>query len=555
MIESTPRNSRVSHWAEVRERVMLVLAFLTIGLYLLHLRDWIDPKHPIYWRMQMAVDLIFVIDLLWKISTQGRAYLRTSWFLIDLLSCLPAVQWLGSGIYQLPGFQYMRAFRLFRVLRTLRVLRLLQTVPAIDRMFQEDKSGAMARSLHRSIRIGVLSTTLTVGTILIFVRYSEEQEFRALIQDRLAGEVSIEKVHALGGSLSPSPSGLDIKIQAKVDGQVRSVYFDSDPVIAEANEIEFFLVVTMLAGILIVMILSGMHLQSISREHMRSLLNLALPKQVATHFVDDPIAYKQKARTPATILFTDFVGFTATCESMAHQPDQLSMHLEQAMDQIVVALLEQDVIIDKFIGDAVMAFRGGPFVDGDAAEHAYRVVRGAINGARALAELGDPYFHQMKIGIASAPDCLIGAFGTSARLSYTALGDGVNLAARLEPASGQCATSNLCCEETHALCAGRDGLAWRRWGRIRVKGKSQPMSVYEVFDAKAFDDPLFLDEFHQALDAFERGEIQEARNHFANADELRHGGDLPSRTYVAWCDELLQVGIPEGWEAILPTRK
>ena len=157
------------------------------------------------------------------------------------------------------------------------------------------------------------------------------------------------------------------------------------------------------------------------------------------------------------------------------------------MDRLVGELVEHDLIIDKFIGDAIMSFRGGPLVTGDLSEHAYRVVRASLDASRALAELGDPYFHSMKVGGATAPDCLIGAFGTSTRLSYTILGDGVNLAARLEPASGQCGTANLFCEATYKACSGRSGLVWRRWGQIRVPGKAKPLHVYEAFDAGILD--------------------------------------------------------------------
>ena len=142
----------------------------------------------------------------------------------------------------------------------------------------------------------------------------------------------------------------------------------------------------------------------------------------------------------------------------------------------------------------------------------------------------------MKIGGARRSDCLIGAFGTSARLSYTILGDGVNLAARLEPASGQCGTQNLFCETTHQLCAGRPDLAWRRWGRIRVAGKSDPVEVFEAFDAVDLGDPTFIATFHRALEAFERNDFDRARDLFLLADSQRPGGDEPSRDYARWCE-------------------
>jgi adenylate cyclase len=271
--------------------------------------------------------------------------------------------------------------------------------------------------------------------------------------------------------------------------------------------------------------------------------------------VVDPNAYTKKSRVPATIVFMDFVGFTTICEELAHNPDLLSAHLEAAMDRLVGELVRHDLIIDKFIGDAVMSFRGGPLVEGTPADHAYRAVKAALDSTRALAALDDPYFHRVKIGGASGDDCLIGAFGTSARLSYTILGDGVNLAARLEPASAQCGTNNLFDEKTVRLCAGKMDLLWRRWGRIRVVGKAAPINVYEAFDATDLGDPAFLATFHRALEAFERNDFDRARDIFLLANSQRDGGDEPSRGYADWCERLLLGGAPAGWEPVLETHK
>ena len=81
------------------------------------------------------------------------------------------------------------------------------------------------------------------------------------------------------------------------------------------------------------------------------------------------------------------------------------------------------------------------------------------------------------------------------------------------------------------------------------------MGVFEAFDADALGDPAFIAEFERALEAFERGEIERAGNRFRRADALRPGGDPPSRAYIDWCTELLQIGTPDGWEPVLPTRK
>jgi adenylate cyclase len=225
------------------------------------------------------------------------------------------------------------------------------------------------------------------------------------------------------------------------------------------------------------------------------------------------------------------------------------------MDRLVMELTRYDMIIDKFIGDAVMSFRGGPLVAGDAAEHAYRAVMAALDSARALEELNDTYFRTVKIGGASCDDCLIGAFGTSARLTYTILGDGVNLAARLEPASAQCGTQNLFSESTFRLCTGHDDVTWRRWGRIRVLGKSEPVLVYEAFDARRLPDDSFIERFHAAVEAFERNEFERARLLFLAADSERPGGDPPSHVYQRRCQSLLLNGRPAGWEPVFEMHK
>ena len=138
----------------------------------------------------------------------------------------------------------------------------------------------------------------------------------------------------------------------------------------------------------------------------------------------------------------------------------------------------------------------------------------------------------MKIGGASDHDCLIGAFGTSARLSYTILGDGVNLAARLEPASAQCGTQNLFDEATYQLCAGYEDFPGGVGGGSRSRARSEPIQVYEAFDSQRVDDHAFIHTFHLALDAFEHHDFDRARDLFRLADSERPGGDEPSRIYA-----------------------
>ena len=342
--------------------------------------------------------------------------------------------------------------------------------------------------------------------------------------------------------------------QPDLDGVWTTVYFSTGEVEQRSNEVEFFLILGMISSMLILMYIIAYHQLDVTQAQLRGLLTLSLPRRVAEALVSDPDCYRTKSRGPATIVFMDFVGFSGVCASLAHDPDKLSTHLEGAMDRIVTVLREHDMIIDKFIGDAIMSFRGGPLVAGGPEEHARRAAASALAADRTLRTLNDLYFHHVKIGVASADDCLIGSFGTSARLSYTILGDAVNLAARLEPASAQCGTRNLFDAATHRLCAARPEFVWRRWGRVRVVGRGEPVLVYEAFDADELESREFLDAFHDGLEAFERGDIDAARLEFSRAERLRPGGDPASLHYIAWCDRLISDGT-EDWSSVFDAHK
>ena len=352
-------------------------------------------------------------------------------------------------------------------------MRALRTIPAFDEFFDEAPTGKSTRKFHRAMNIAVIALTAMVLVTIVAVRRQMTREFVRRVDAGIKAPLTVAHLKALGGSLQPLAHTSYVERDVRVDGRGERAYFDLSPVDRRSNEIEFFLILGMLFSMILFLYILSYHQLDVTQEQLRALLSLALPRQVAERFLVDPTAYDKKARMPATIVFMDFEDFTATCERLSHAPDQLSAHMERAMERLVVELSKQDMILDKFIGDAVMSFRGGPLVAGEPAEHAYRAVRASLDCIRELKALDDPYFSRVKIGGASAADCLIGSFGTSRRLSYTVLGDGVNLAARLEPASGQCGTQNLFCVETHRLCADRADLVWRRWGRVRVLGKAE----------------------------------------------------------------------------------
>jgi len=464
---------------EAADKPLMVLALLAVCIYLLELRGVISPAGPARF-VSMVLDGLFIVDVLLKVVTLRGRYLASAWIVTDILSCLPGVVLLAN-LPWLQAVQFTRLFRVLRVLRGLRVLRSLQFMPALAQLAAEEKTET--RNFRLSINLGVAVYAAAFVGILSWLHSDTTLDARA------------------------------------------------------AGDAEFFLLLGALLATALFLFLIHFEVRETSWNQLKSLLNIALPQQVASHFINHPDSYHDRHRAPATTLFMDFIGFSATAEKLRADVQELAKHLERAMDAVVERLLAHDLIVDKFIGDAVMAFRGGPLVSGTPADHARHVVRAAIEAAAALRELNDPHFSRIKIGGAS-DECLIGAFGTSKRLSYTALGDGVNLAARLEPASAQCGAHALFCDSTRSLCGDMPGIAWRRWGTVRVKGKVQPQIVWEALDTSQVPDLGFLQAYHHARTVFESDGPSAARPHFVHADDSRPGGDPPSQVHVRWCDEI-----------------
>lgn len=516
---------------EAAERPMLMLAALAVGIYLVDLQGlWLSlGVRDAYLVAALVIDLIFVADLCLKLAADGRQYVRTPWFVVDFLCALPILSTLAAAPSVLQSLRFVRMFRILRAVRMLRMLRALRVLRFLQDGRRESRE---TLAYHRAIRVAVISYAVVFVFIVAWGRQSAPP-----------GEI-IE----VGGIALPETHLVTVRAD---DGSIEELELPVAQVYGHANRTELFLVTGSVLGMILILGVSRFQIPALWSRQIDALLNVALPLQVAKHFLANPDAYDDDCRAPATVIFCDIKGFTSTVETLPL--DELKRHLERALDAIVDAHMRQDLIIDKFIGDAVMSFRGGNLVPGSPAEHAYRVVRGALDGVRALRELGDPYFSEVKVGGASAMDTLIGTFGTSKRLSYTVLGDGVNLAARLESSCNALGVATLFCGRTRELVGDRDDLRWRRIGALIVQGREEPTMTFEAFDVS---EPLeWIQSFHEALSAFEAARFEGAADAFAAVDAARPGGDVPARLYAERARVLASEGVGEGWTATLRTRK
>jgi adenylate cyclase len=178
-----------------------------------------------------------------------------------------------------------------------------------------------------------------------------------------------------------------------------------------------------------------------------------------------------------SILFCDLRGFTSISEAMQSDPAKLTAMINRIMDALTDCVLAEGGTIDKYIGDCVMAFWNAPLADPDHALHAVRA--GAAMVARIdmlAAELEREGLPRIAVGVGiNTGHCIVGNLGSRHRFDYSALGDAVNLASRLESASKELRVPIVIGPETASQIGDRIPL--RPLGVIRVKGKAEEIAV------------------------------------------------------------------------------
>ena len=176
-----------------------------------------------------------------------------------------------------------------------------------------------------------------------------------------------------------------------------------------------------------------------------------------------------------TVMFADIAGFTGLSERLG---DQIIPLLSRYLDTVSREVSGHGGTIDKFIGDAVMAFWGAPATNPD---HAVDACRAALACQRALRESGLADDHgrplKVRIGINSG-DMLVGNIGSEFRLNYTVIGDAVNVASRLEGANKEYGTEIIVGEETRRLAGDR--IHVRELDRFVVYGRAGGLAIYEL---------------------------------------------------------------------------
>jgi adenylate cyclase len=285
------------------------------------------------------------------------------------------------------------------------------------------------------------------------------------------------------------------------------------------------------------------------KRKVRGAFQQYVSPEVIRRLLNDPERVKPR-KTDVTVLFSDIRGFTTISESLDAQ--ELADLLNAYLTEMTRIIFHHRGTLDKYIGDAVMAIWGAPF---DEPNHAERCCFGAVNMLTRLAELQSSWREQGKpildIGIGiNTGVASVGNMGSSLRYGYTAIGDAVNLASRLEGLNKEYGTHILISESTQKELH-TDKLMLREIDLIRVKGKLQPLTIYEILtpDLVANNGQELVELFGAAREAYKRHDWLAAISAFESVLS-RWPDDGPARIFLARCVEYLAEAPDSNWDGV-----
>lgn len=271
-------------------------------------------------------------------------------------------------------------------------------------------------------------------------------------------------------------------------------------------------------------------------EHMKTGLR-AFQKYVPVHLVRALLAARHEPMLGGevrelTLFFSDIRGFTTISEALS--PQDLAEKLARYLSVVTAHIHAHRGTVDKYMGDGVMAFWGAPEVLPD---HARLACQAALRCQADLRELWqrEPSFPRFatRIGLHTA-EVLVGNFGSLERLNYTVLGDGVNLASRLEGLNEPLGTEILISEQTARRVA--DEMELRRVGLVSVRGRQHPLQVFELLGERGQVSAAHLDRmrrYEQALACYESQRF--AQGAALLEDLLAEAPDGPARILLKQC--------------------
>jgi adenylate cyclase len=315
-------------------------------------------------------------------------------------------------------------------------------------------------------------------------------------------------------------------------------------------------VLPLASGTIAIMLLYAMNMswgyfvESRTKRQLTGLFGQYVPPELVEEMSRDPENYSMAGRkAELTVLFSDVRGFTTISEGL--EPDELATLMNKYLGAMTIVIRKHRGTLDKYIGDAIMAFWGAPVDD---PEHAKNAVLTGLEMDIALRELNNNLvargWPELKIGIGvNSGPMTVGDMGSPVRQSYTVMGDAVNLGSRLEGITKQYGVGFIVGEGTRELV--KKEFVFRELDRVRVKGKADPVKIYEPVGEEgkvAREDMEEIKLWNQALRAYRAQDWDQAELTLMNLQRMksRYLYDL----YVKRVEHLRKESPGESWDGV-----
>lgn len=287
------------------------------------------------------------------------------------------------------------------------------------------------------------------------------------------------------------------------------------------------------------------------KRYIKNLMGQFVAPEIVEDLASDPSKVKLGGESrDLTIFFLDIAHFTNISEKLT--PEALIQFLNNYLRPLSNIILEEKGVVDKYIGDCIMAFWNAPK---DVPNHRARACMAAVECQKIIVELNKqfaadlPEVPHIRIGLNSGT-ATVGLTGTEKKLQYTALGDEVNLSSRLEGANKFFGSGIMASEATYG--GAKDQVEARELGRVRVVGKNIPIKVYELLAKKgelSEDWKKALPLYTKGVESFNKREFEQAKGCFEQVIKI-FPKDGPAALYLNVSTDYSAIPPPEDWDGV-----
>lgn len=307
------------------------------------------------------------------------------------------------------------------------------------------------------------------------------------------------------------------------------------------------------ASIFLAMTLHKYFIEESEKRQIKGAFQHYLNPSVINQLLESPDGLKLGGeKRELTVFFSDVRGFTTISEILS--PEALAGLLNEYFTPMTDIVLESGGLLDKYIGDALMAVWGAPL---QADDHADRAVVASLKMHDALEELRKGWASRnlpaidIGCGINTGP-MVVGNMGSHQRFDYTVLGDAVNLGSRLEGITKEYGVNIICSENTKRSLKNPEKFILRELDWIKVKGKNEPVTIYEVMRFKENEKDITLkvrEYFESGLAKYRKLQFAAAQSDFLNALKA-NSADGPSSVFLERCEYFIQNQAQSDWDGV-----